>query len=189
MGLLSFIKDAGAKIFGGEEPHKEPTAANKSISSFIRDHGLDPAPLKFFFNADGTVKVSGAVENQEIREKIVLIIGNIKGIAGVHDELSIADAAVGSSPDLEASGTASAAGGPLTEDAAPDSEQGTDDATQIGWTSRTYTVQKGDTLWKISTSMYGNGAKYTVIFEANKPMLSDPDKIYPGQVLRIPPLD
>jgi len=51
-----------------------------------------------------------------------------------------------------------------------------------------YTVQKGDTLWKIAEENYGKGqgAKYQQIFEANKPMLSDPDKIYPGQVLRIP---
>lgn len=54
-----------------------------------------------------------------------------------------------------------------------------------------YTVVKGDTLWKISETHYGKGkgAKYTVIFEANRPMLSHPDKIYPGQVLRIPPLE
>ena len=50
-------------------------------------------------------------------------------------------------------------------------------------------VKKGDTLWAISERAYGNGSKYTVIFEANRPMLSDPDKIYPGQMLRIPPLD
>lgn len=56
--------------------------------------------------------------------------------------------------------------------------------------SRTYEVKKGDTLWKISEEMYGkgNGAKYNVIFEANKPMLTHPDKIYPGQILRVPPL-
>ncbi len=54
-----------------------------------------------------------------------------------------------------------------------------------------YTVKKGDNLWKIAEAQYGKGmgAKHTVIFEANKPMLTDPDKIYPGQVLRIPPLD
>ena len=49
-----------------------------------------------------------------------------------------------------------------------------------------HTVAKGDTLWKIAQKHYGNGSRYTAIFEANKPMLSDPDKIYPGQVLRIP---
>ncbi len=50
-----------------------------------------------------------------------------------------------------------------------------------------HTVQKGDTLWAIATKAYGNGAKYNAIFEANKPMLTHPDRIYPGQVLRIPP--
>ena len=55
------------------------------------------------------------------------------------------------------------------------------------WSSRTYTVVKGDTLSKISKEMYGDANKYNTIFEANKPMLKDPDKIYPGQVLRIPP--
>lgn len=49
-----------------------------------------------------------------------------------------------------------------------------------------YTVQKGDTLWGIASDHYGNGAKYNQIFEANTPMLKHPDKIYPGQVLRIP---
>ncbi|HVS14923.1 MAG TPA: peptidoglycan-binding protein LysM [Thermoanaerobaculia bacterium] len=50
-----------------------------------------------------------------------------------------------------------------------------------------YTVQSGDSLSKIAKAHYGNAMKYPVIFEANRPMLSDPDKIYPGQVLRIPP--
>ena len=50
-------------------------------------------------------------------------------------------------------------------------------------------VKKGENLWKIASKHYGNGSKYTAIFEANKPMLSDPDKIYPGQNLRIPALD
>lgn len=50
-----------------------------------------------------------------------------------------------------------------------------------------YTVVKGDSLSKIAKAQYGDAMKYPVIFEANKPMLKDPDKIYPGQVLRIPP--
>jgi len=49
-----------------------------------------------------------------------------------------------------------------------------------------HTVQKGDTLSKIAQQHYGAASKYPVIFDANKPMLTDPNKIYPGQALRIP---
>ena len=51
-----------------------------------------------------------------------------------------------------------------------------------------YTVQPGDSLSKIALAQYGDAMKYGEIFEANQPMLADPDKIYPGQVLRIPVL-
>ena len=51
-----------------------------------------------------------------------------------------------------------------------------------------HTVVSGDSLSKIAKEFYGDAMKYPVIFEANKPMLTHPDKIYPGQVLRIPPL-
>jgi len=49
-----------------------------------------------------------------------------------------------------------------------------------------YEVQSGDTLSGIAKKFYGDASQYPKIFEANKPMLSDPDKIYPGQNLRIP---
>ncbi|MDQ8031165.1 peptidoglycan-binding protein LysM [Bordetella genomosp. 1] len=63
-------------------------------------------------------------------------------------------------------------------------------AKAAGAEAKFVTVQKGDTLWKVAEAAYGkgHGDKYKQIFEANKPMLSDPDKIYPGQVLRVPPL-
>ena len=50
-----------------------------------------------------------------------------------------------------------------------------------------YTVEKGDSLSKIAKEFYGNANEYMRIFDANKPMLTHPDKIYPGQNLRIPP--
>ena len=53
--------------------------------------------------------------------------------------------------------------------------------------STTYDVKAGDTLSKIAKEVYGDANDYQKIFEANKPMLRDPDKIYPGQQLRIPP--
>ena len=49
-----------------------------------------------------------------------------------------------------------------------------------------YTVQPGDTLSKIAKEQYGDARKYMKIFEANRPLLKDPNKIYPGQMLRIP---
>lgn len=55
--------------------------------------------------------------------------------------------------------------------------------------SQYHKVVSGDSLSKIAKQFYGDAMKYPQIFEANKPMLKDPDKIYPGQVLRIPPLD
>lgn len=60
-----------------------------------------------------------------------------------------------------------------------------------GKESRFYEVKKGDNLWKIAEAMYGqgHGDKNKIIFEANRPMLQSPDKIYPGQLLRIPNLE
>ena len=55
--------------------------------------------------------------------------------------------------------------------------------------ARFHTVKSGESLSKIAKQYYGNAMKYMVIFEANQPMLKNPDLIYPGQVLRIPPLD
>lgn len=55
--------------------------------------------------------------------------------------------------------------------------------------ARMHTVESGESLSKIAKQYYGDPMKYTVIFEANQPMLKDPDRIYPGQVLRIPALD
>ncbi|MEJ5863426.1 peptidoglycan-binding protein LysM [Pseudomonas farsensis] len=56
----------------------------------------------------------------------------------------------------------------------------------VAQAARFVTVKKGDTLSAIAKAEYGDANKYNKIFEANKPMLSHPDKIYPGQVLRIP---
>jgi LysM repeat protein len=55
-------------------------------------------------------------------------------------------------------------------------------------TNKTYTVQKGDCLWNIAKKFYGNGSKYTVIYNANKDKIKNPNLIYPGQVLTIPAL-
>ena len=53
---------------------------------------------------------------------------------------------------------------------------------------RSYTVAKGDTLSHIAQEHYGKASKWKVIFDANRDQLDNPDKIFPGQVLKIPPL-
>ncbi|ACP27126.1 putative peptidoglycan-binding LysM domain protein [Sinorhizobium fredii NGR234] len=108
---------------------------------------------------DDKVALKGVVEDQSIFEKAVVAVGNTLGISAV--EASDLKVAEGAAAPAPAKA-------PVF-----------------------YTVKKGDNLWKIAEAQYGKGkgAKHTVIFEANKPMLTHPDKIYPGQVLRIPDLD
>jgi LysM repeat protein len=66
---------------------------------------------------------------------------------------------------------------------APSSQSGSQPPASAG---RTYTVQSGDTLSKISKQFYGSANEYMKIFEANRDILSDPNKISPGQTLKIP---
>jgi nucleoid-associated protein YgaU len=103
-----------------------------------------------------TVTISGTASDAAEREKAVLVIGNTKGVGKVQDQIQIA---------------APTAAAPA---AAPSSQ------------ARFYEVQSGDTLSKIAKQFYGDAGRYGAIFEANKPMLKDPDQIYPGQTLRIP---
>ncbi|MCK7595518.1 LysM and BON domain-containing protein [Pseudomarimonas salicorniae] len=174
MGLFDFVKNAGAKIFGKEEAKLDP---GRGFSAHLRDNGIDPSSFRFKVSGDGQVLVSGWVPNQETREKAVLVIGNIEGISQVDDRLR-----VGAPP-----ATSADAAPPPVEEAGGEVEE-EELAEEAPWSSRTYTVKKGDTLSAIAKEMYGNAGKYPVIFEANKPMLKDPDRIYPGQVLRIPEL-
>lgn len=53
-------------------------------------------------------------------------------------------------------------------------------------TGTTYKVKKGDCLWNIAKAIYGDGSKYTKIYEANKDKITNPNLIYPDQVLTIP---
>lgn len=166
MGLMSFIKDAGEKLFGSGEAkaaqaavQASPTpeavaalsaAAGTAIAKYIETQGLSIGGLDVGFDApSATVTVAGTVPDQATKEKVLLCCGNVHGVAAVNDMLVV------QTPEPE---------------------------------SRWHTVVSGDNLSKIAKAFYGDANKYPVIFEANKPMLKHPDKIYPGQLLRIPPL-
>jgi nucleoid-associated protein YgaU len=152
MGLMSFFKGVGEKLFGNHtevEPAKaaeiEPVRAS-ALQSFVQKLGLPHTSLNITTSGE-TVTLTGKVAKQEDAEKIALAVGNVEGVTSVDNQLQV-------------------------ETPAPEAQF--------------YEVKKGDTLSEIAKAHYGDMMKYPVIFEANKPMLSHPDKIYPGQVLRIP---
>ena len=149
MGLLSFLKGVGEKVFGKEQaaptPEAEPLRAS-ALLAHVKGLGLPYNSLTVKVSGE-TVALEGEVAKQEDGEKISLAVGNVEGVSSVDNRLEVAV------PEPEA---------------------------------QFYTVVSGDSLSKIAKQFYGNANKYPVIFEANKPMLNHPDKIYPGQVLRIP---
>ncbi len=164
MGLLSFIKEAGEKLFGKgtaqtamaaaqADPSSEAKtkaandAAADAILAYIESQGLKATALTVTFDG-ATATVYGVADNQATKEKIVLCCGNVQGVEAVNDRMTV-------------------------DQSEPEAQY--------------YTVVKGDNLSKISKQFYGDPNKYMRIFEANKPMLKSPDLIYPGQMLRIPP--
>ena len=154
MGLFSFLKNAGAKILGraaesNDEAMSAEDVANKVslLKSIVSSSGIEVSDLSVDMN-DDTITVYGQTNSVEDKEKVILMLGNVEGVATVDDRLSVV-------AKVE---------------------------------SRFHEVKSGDTLSKISKEVYGDPMKYNAIFEANKPMLEHPDKIYPGQMLRIPNL-
>lgn len=154
MGLFSFIKNAGAKVFGigkttAEEAAEAALEKAAKLTGAVQALDLNVENLQINVEEDSAT-IYGEAENQATREKTVLVVGNTEGIASVDDQMTTA----------------------IQEPEA-----------------KFHTVVSGDSLSKIAKVYYGNPMKYPEIFEANKPMLTHPDKIYPGQVLRIPVLE
>ncbi|MDD2059386.1 peptidoglycan-binding protein LysM [Pseudomonas sp. GD03860] len=145
MSIFSFIKEAGEKIIDLLTPGN--ANASEQLQKHVEAVGLGNPNIKATVEGD-KVTVTGEVASQEEKEKILLALGNIAGVAEVDDQITVT--------------------GPVMAAA------------------RFVVVKKGDTLSAISLAVYGNANLYNKIFEANKPMLKHPDKIYPGQSLRIP---
>jgi nucleoid-associated protein YgaU len=159
MGLISFIREAGEKLFGKEVKAAEAdpsrvAEANLAAATAIEKHvggfNLPITALTVTFDVTtGTAKVYGVAKDQATKERAILAAGNVEGVQKVDDQMTVE---VASAPPAQY-----------------------------------YTVVKGDTLSKIAKQFYGDANAYNAIFEANQPMLKHPDKIYPGQNLRIPP--
>jgi len=151
MGLFSFIKEAGEKLFGGsnaEAGQDLNAAAGAAIEKYIATQDLGVSDVKVVFDA-GNVTVTGTAPTQSAKEKVTLCCGNVSSVSAVDNQMAVAN------PEPEA---------------------------------QYHDVVSGDTLSAIAKQYYGDASKYPAIFEANKPMLSHPDKIYVGQKLRIPAL-
>lgn len=166
MGLFSFIGNAGKKLFGREKdpaPQDAEEAADFSLKlkQEVRSLGLPVESLGIRWNDGGTVTVRGEAADHATREKIILTVGNTAGVTSVDDQMTVTPPPAAEVTEEEFVG--------------PPAPQST-----------FYTVVSGDTLGKIAEAHYGVPAMYGAIFEANKPMLTHPDTIYPGQVLRIP---
>ena len=154
MGLISFIKTAGEKIFGKSEEKQEQEKA-ALIAAHIKKFGFNTNDIQVKVDGEKVI-LMGSIDTLENKNKIVVTAGNIEGISAVEDWIVVKQPPVVAPPVPE---------------------------------KQFYTVKKGDYLSRIAKEVYGNANKYNVIFEANKPMLKDPNLIYPGQVLVIPPLD
>ena len=166
MGIFDFVKSVGAKLGIGDDAAPSAEQLKKELDS----HKLGTDKVEVEVQGDKAV-VKGVVADQSAFEKAVIAIGNTIGISKVEaGELKVVPPDSGLKLDGNVSMT------DLVKAAVP--------AKQPVF----YTVKKGDNLSKIAEAQYGKGkaSKYTVIFEANKPMLKHPDKTYPGQVLRIP---
>ena len=129
---------------------------------------INGCPLGVEFD-NGIVGLSGECTSAEAHEKVVLMAGNCKGVADVY-----ASKLTYPQPKTAAPATGGgAAQAPDAPAAAPT-------------TSEFYVIQAGDTLSKLAKEHYGNAMDYMKIFEANREVIEDPNKIFVGQKIRIP---
>lgn len=165
MGLFSFVTDAGSKLGGAVyDMLNEDEDINKPVT-------ISPERL-----------------NQLRKKSIETSIGEQLGEKSSAIEVAVNDSGVtltGSVADQPTCEKATLIAGNSQGIAEVDCQLVVD---QKEPEAVFYTVKAGDSLSKIAKSHYQDAGKYTLIFEANKPMLTDPSKIFPGQSLRIPPL-
>ena len=167
MSLIDFVKDAGEKLFG----RGQAQAAMTEVKA-------DP-------NNEAKVQAANAAAGDAILDYIKSQNLSATGLTVTFDGATSTVSVFGVAPDQATKEKIALCSGNVAGVAKVNNMMSVD---QSAPEATYYTVVAGDTLSKISKTNYGDPNKYMKIFEANKPMLSDPNKIYPGQVLRIPPL-
>jgi len=167
MGLLDFVKDAGEKLFGigkAKATMQEAAAAP-----------ADEAKIKAANDAAGDAIVA-YINSQNL---------SATGMVVAFDGATSTVTAYGVAPDQATMEKIILCCGNVAGVATVNNMMSVDRSEPE---ATYYTVVPGDNLSRISKARYGDPNKYMKIYEANTPMLKHPDKIYPGQVLRIPPL-
>ena len=166
MSLFGFVKDIGRRVF-----NKDEEAAEK-IRDHIQEAGIGIRNFEVEFD-QGIAVLKGEVDSKAAKEKAILLAGNIAGVADVMNQLTVAApvAPAASAEQGKAAGSAKPVDAPAGE-AAEETEF--------------YVIQAGDTLGKIAKRVYGDAMQYPKIFEANREVIDDPDKIFVGQKIRIP---
>lgn len=165
MGLFSFIKDAGEKLLGIGDANAAEEAA-KAEASAEKVNAANQAAANAITGY--VAKMGLEAENLEIGFDGKTGAVSVSGIAETQETKEKILLCCGNVRGVE-----SVEDNMVVTSSEPDAQF--------------HTVVSGDSLSKIAKQFYGNAGAYMKIFEANKPMLSDPDKIYPGQMLRIPP--
>ena len=192
MGLFSFVKNAGAKVFGKKAKTETVSQAEldaqkaKELERVVKGLGLSIQDLSIEVDGE-TATVYGQSDRIDYKEKAILAVGNVEGIGSVDDRIVWLRPA----ETFKASNSTDDDIQPSIEAVEVTAERNIDaEETRAAdyAVSQFHTVVKGDTLSKISKTYYGSYNKYMAIYEANTPMLKSPDAIYPGQVLRVPPL-
>jgi nucleoid-associated protein YgaU len=150
MGFFDFVSGAGKSLLGKGD---DSTAIKEEIESSFSELPVDGLVVDV---KEELVSLAGVAQDYPVREKAILIAGNVEGISQVDANQLITMEQI--------------------------SEENIREIPEEIF----YTIEKGDTLWAIATKYYDDGSKYTHIVDANIEVIKNADLIYPGQAIRIP---
>jgi len=161
-GLVDFAKDMGSSLFTSD------AEAAMNILRHVEANNPGVGPIHVEFD-DGVVTLRGQAKTAAAKEKTILMAGNVKGVTKVN-----ADQLDAPAPPPPAA--------PVVAESASAAESVEIPPVEAQY----YVIESGDTLGGIAKTFLGSAGRYPEIFEANREVIQDPNKIYPGQKIRIP---